>query len=109
MLVVTDLFKGATRPACLWGIPYKPAIFTFLFFMLLAAWTWMPLILLSAPALYAMRLLTKKDDQIFRQLAVWLRTEVKANGNRDYWSGWGVTSISALNCSKEKRISCLIR
>lgn len=32
MLVVTDLFKGATRPACLWGIPYKPAIFTFLFF-----------------------------------------------------------------------------
>lgn len=71
MLVVTDLFKGATRPACLWGIPYKPAIFTFLFFMLLAAWTWMPLILLSAPALYAMRLLTKRrsDFQAARGLA----------------------------------------
>ncbi len=70
----SPLFKGATRPACFFGVPLKPFLGVALGFALLGLWTEPPAALLAIPVILAMRSMTKNDDQRFRQLAVSFET-----------------------------------
>lgn len=87
MVQKTPLFKGATRPACVWGIPIKPFLGCMGFFLLLAFWVYIPLLLLSLPCLFIMRQITMNDDQRFRQLFLHFRTNVLGGKNKLYWKG----------------------
>lgn len=79
------LFKGATRPACVWGIPIKPFCGCFGVFILLAFWFWVPLLLGAVPCLIVMHNIAKEDDQRFRQLFLLFRVNFISTGNKEYW------------------------
>ena len=81
----TPLFKGATRPACVWGIPIKPFIATALIYLLLAFYVYIPLLLLAFPTFYILNRIAKDDDQKFRQLFLYYRVNVFGSGNKDHW------------------------
>lgn len=87
MVQKTPLFKGATRPACVWGIPIKPFLGCMGFFLLLAFWVYIPLLLLSVPCLFIMRQIAMNDDQRFRQLFLHFRTNILGCKNKKHWNG----------------------
>lgn len=93
------LFKGATRPACFWGVPLTAFVLTFGFFIFLAFVVWMPLLLLYPFVFYTMRKMTEKDDQIFHQIGANLKLNVLGNPNRAYWNS--VTSLSPKSMGRE--------
>jgi type IV secretion system protein VirB3 len=86
------IYKGATRPAMLLGIPLVPLVIAFGTGMLLIMWvgpllTWwiVPVVLLGiGPVLGWMRFVTRKDDQRFRQMFVAARLRFK-DRNRRFW------------------------
>ena len=80
------VFKGCTRPACLFGVPIKPLILVCGVVFLLSFWVWLPLLVLVAPAILIMRQITKHDDQAFLQWAIRLKTG-RRNANRTLWGG----------------------
>lgn len=87
MEIRAPLFKGATRPACIWGIPLLPFLGCIGVYMLIAFWTWIPLSLLALPTLFVMHRITKEDDQRFRQLFLYFKTNILGTGNKHYWRG----------------------
>lgn len=72
------IYKGATRPAMLLGIPLVPLVVLLGSGMLTVMWggpllSWwivLPVVLALSPALAWMRYLTRQDDQRFKQMAV---------------------------------------
>jgi len=86
------IYKGATRPAMLLGIPLVPLVLLFGTGMLLTMWvgplvTWwiVPAVLIAiGPALGWMRFVTRKDDQRFRQVFVAAKLWFK-DRNRRLW------------------------
>lgn len=86
------VFKGATRPACVYGIPVGPAIGAVITFLMLALWVWGPILVFLPVVLLAFREITKQDDQAFRQLQVTAQTRCRAwmnrraHGGLDYYS-----------------------
>lgn len=83
--IETPLFKGATRPACVWGIPIKPFIACMGIYLLLAFWVYVPILLLAFPTLYILNVIAREDDQKFRQLFLFYRVNIFGSGNKDYW------------------------
>lgn len=79
------LFKGATRPACIWGVPMKPFMVCVGTFILAAFWISMPLIFGIIPCLYIMHQIAKEDDQRFRQLYLYLFVNFFGTGNKRHW------------------------
>lgn len=90
---VRDLvFKGATRPAMIMGIPLFPLILAGLMGVLLTLWS----LQLSGPflalamawltilALLVMRLISKADDQKLHQMLLRLQS-LSARRNHRYW------------------------
>lgn len=75
----TPIFKGATRPACILGIPIKPFVAVSGVFCLSAFWFAMPIVLGLPVALFVMRRITEDDDQAFGQWAINLRTRMAAH------------------------------
>lgn len=82
---IAPLFKGATRPACIWGVPMKPFMGCVGLFILAAFWISMPLIFGIIPCLYIMHQIAKEDDQRFRQLYLYLFVNFFGTGNKRYW------------------------
>lgn len=68
----SPLFKGATRPPCVFGIPIKPFVLVVgLSLLICQFFIWF--IFVSIPALIIMRQVAKYDDQKFEQIFLWLR------------------------------------
>lgn len=92
MPVQEDIFKGATRPATLYGVPLVPLVVVVCATLLLTMWggsllSWWvaPFILLGAIlVLIWMRMVTKKDDQRLRQMFLRLQL-VMPQANRAFW------------------------
>ena len=86
------IYKGATRPAMKMGIPLVPLVVLFGTGMLLILWvgalvTWWaaPVVLMAiGPALAWMRVVTRKDDQRFRQMFVAAKLRIH-DRNRRFW------------------------
>ena len=77
-MIQEAIYKGATRPAMLLGIPLVPLVVTAGLGMLLSMWGvilvsgWVVVIvaIAFAPALGWMRFVTRSDDQRLRQMVV---------------------------------------
>jgi type IV secretion system protein VirB3 len=93
--VMNDLsdpvFKGCTRPAMLWSVPMAmllPAIGLLLILGMWGLWLYPPAGLTSfslmVPVYFAMRAVTRRDDQRLRQLVLRLRM-VLGQRNRRFW------------------------
>ena len=80
MALTAPLFKGATRPACVFGVPIRPFVAVAGGSFLIALWTWPPLALLAVPAILVMRAITKEDDQKFRAIAIRLKLRGLSGG-----------------------------
>ena len=66
------IFKGATRPPCVFGIPIKPFVLVVgLSLLICQFFLWF--IFVSVPVLIVMRQIAKYDDQKFEQMFLWLR------------------------------------
>ena len=91
-MLAETIYKGATRPAMLLGIPLVPLVLLLGTGLLLAMWGgilvsgWIALaaLLCTLPALLWMRLVTHHDDQRFRQLFIALRLRLH-DRNRRFW------------------------
>lgn len=93
----SPVFKGCTRPACLFGVPIQPLIVVVGLIGLVAFWTKMiPLLFLAIPAIFIMRTLTKNDDQTFNQMGIRLKTR-RQNHNGRFWN-----ACSFQPCSYQK-------
>lgn len=95
------IFKGATRPACIFGVPLKPFVVVSGAVLLLSFYVWMPLALLLVPLIWAMQSVTKSDDQKFRQLWLSLRFRCVAGANHRFWRG--TTVLRAADYRRDRR------
>ncbi|MBZ8142823.1 type VI secretion protein, partial [Rubrivivax gelatinosus] len=93
-MVSEPIYKGATRPAMLLGVPLIPFIVLFGTAMLLVLWGgllvswWIAVVVVGAvgPAIGWMRYVTRRDDQRLRQMFVLARLLVH-DRNRRHWAG----------------------
>lgn len=80
MTISSPLFKGATRPPCVFGVPIRPFVAASGGAFLLGLWTWPPAALSAVPIILLMRAVTKEDDQKFRALGIRFRYRGLASG-----------------------------
>ena len=69
----SPLFKGATRPACIGGVPLKVFVLNIGVIALLAVWVWIPLILIAPITHFYLKSVADQDEQIFSQLLSYIR------------------------------------
>lgn len=78
MSYVEPIFKGATRPATIMGVPTKPFVgVCFVGMVAFAAFQTIACVLMIPVLIFAMRTLAKNDDQVFRQMYLKIQTGVK--------------------------------
>ena len=80
------LFKGATRPAMVVGVPLVPLIFVGGTILLLSVWISIFVLAALPPIVFVMRQITKVDDRQFHLL--WLKFQFRVlhpNRNRRFW------------------------
>ena len=81
------IFKGATRPPCVLGIPITPFVFVAGGILIASLVIWNPLVLSLIPILWVMHKIAKDDDQRFLQL--WLSYKLNILGsNRHLFTGY---------------------
>lgn len=89
------IYKGATRPPVLFGVPLVPGMIVagagsvagaWSAFLLHSAWYLAAVAALVLPALAWMRMVTKKDDQRVLQYLRWLQLTL-LHRNRALWGG----------------------
>lgn len=70
------LFKGLTRPAIMWGVPYKGLILNLLWGVIaIVGLKSLIMALLSIPIHFLMMQITKWDENFFDVLFVWFITK----------------------------------
>jgi type IV secretory pathway VirB3-like protein len=92
MPVPEDIFKGATRPPTLAGVPMVPLVIllglSFLLIVwgvtLLSGWVAWPIGFGTGTAVIWMRIVTKQDDQRLRQMFLRFKLTVPQK-NRRFW------------------------
>lgn len=99
METFSPLFKGATRPACIGGVPLKVFVLNIGVIALLALWVWIPLILIAPITHFYLKSVADKDEQIFSQLLSYIRINLVQSKNRRFWGN--VTSLSPKQEKKE--------
>jgi type IV secretion system protein VirB3 len=80
------LFKGATRPAMVLGVPLMPLIFVGGSVLMLSMWTTIFVLAALPPIVFVMRQVAKVDDRQFHLL--WLKFQFRVlhpNRNRRFW------------------------
>jgi type IV secretory pathway VirB3-like protein len=88
------LFKGATRPALLWGVPIPAFILSIGIPIIIGMWGmlfggagYLLIGALALPILLVCRAIVAKDDQQFRLLGLWLRFRLATGASRKFWHG----------------------
>ena len=95
----SPLFKGATRPACIGGVPLQVFVLNIGVISLLATWICIPLILITPITHFYLKTVADKDEQVFSQLISYTRITLVRSFNRRYWGN--VTSLSPKQEKKE--------
>ncbi|QVN18977.1 VirB4 family type IV secretion/conjugal transfer ATPase [Burkholderia pyrrocinia] len=100
-----EIFKGCTRPAMLFGVPIVPFVVTVGAILIAGMWTFivssaaaMIVLSLMIPALFAMRMVTRSDDQRLRQRFMALRMRLSQRNGKF----WGASSYSPTRTKKRK-------
>ncbi|WP_081302551.1 type IV secretion system protein VirB3, partial [Campylobacter fetus] len=71
---IEPLFKGLTRPPLVFGVPISPFVFVNGSIILITFWTQQFYLILALPITYfVMKIMTKKDEFIFRLLFLKIR------------------------------------
>lgn len=79
----SQVFKGCTRPAAIFGIPMKPFVLVVgLSLLICQFFGWF--IFVSIPALIIMRQVAKYDDQKFEQMFLWLRVTLPCRHGEEF-------------------------
>lgn len=92
-----QIYKGLTRPAMIFGVPMLPFSLTMALISLLALWINNLLIILIVPAIFILKILSKKDENIFRLLFLKFRFITNPISKKNYC---GFKGYSAMQYSK---------
>lgn len=89
-----DLYKGATRPAMMFGVPTDALLWAFVgvgvasVAISIVAWAIFPFVV------FVMRMITKRDDRAFRQLGLYFDTKLRADKSvKEFWGATTYTPI----------------
>jgi len=85
------LFRGCTRPAMFMGVPYLPFFGGAGSCLLLALYFNMFFLLLAPPLIFAMRQMARRDEMIFRLLALHLQFRARARNRGRHAGMWVFT------------------
>jgi type IV secretion system protein VirB3 len=97
------LFRGCTRPPMFMGVPYIPFFIGAGSGLMLAMYFNFWWLLTIPPVIFIMRQMARRDEMIFRLIALRLRFKLKAR-NLQHHSGMWVFSPNAYrDKSKEKQ------
>jgi type IV secretion system protein VirB3 len=87
------VFKGATRPAMIWGVPLVAFLMIGGGMLIPAIWALLAspplgvaILFLMIPVFVVMRVITRHDDQCLAQYLLRLRMVLR-QGNRRFWGG----------------------
>ncbi|MBN3846111.1 conjugal transfer protein TraD [Paraburkholderia sp. Ac-20342] len=87
------VFKGATRPAMIWGVPLVAFLMVGGGMLIPAIWALLAspplgvtILFLTIPVFVVMRVITRHDDQRLAQYLLRLRMVLR-QGNRRFWGG----------------------
>lgn len=89
-----DLYKGATRPPMIFGVPTEALLWAFVVVGALSIAVGLACWLLFPMAVMLMRIIAKRDDKAFRQYGLWIET--KARCNKAVKQFWGATTYTPL-------------
>ncbi|ABE31202.1 type IV secretory pathway, VirB3-like family protein [Paraburkholderia xenovorans LB400] len=87
------VFKGATRPAMIWGVPLVAFLMVGGGMLIPAIWALLAspplgvaILFLMIPVFVVMRMITRHDDQRLAQYLLRVRMVLR-QGNRRFWGG----------------------
>jgi len=95
------VFKGATRPAMVLGVPVGPFIAAAIPTFLLAFWVHIAIGALFVLEMLVMRQIAKKDDYRFHQIGLALRSFGQCRANKKFWGGF--LSLSPSMCGRAEK------
>ncbi|MDP9902414.1 type IV secretion system protein VirB3 [Variovorax ginsengisoli] len=92
------IFKGATRPAMMWGVPIIPFILVAGAYILVAVWTLiffglvasLSVAVMAVFTVFVLRFITSQDDQRLNQMLLY----IKSRPFRRNKAFWGAHSMS---------------
>ena len=82
------VFKGATRPAMVLGVPSGAFIAAAFLIFMPAIWVTPLFAAAFIPAIVVMRRIARKDDYRFHQIGLALRIHLPLRANRGLWRGF---------------------
>jgi type IV secretion system protein VirB3 len=85
------LFRGCTRPAMMMGVPYLPFFMGAGTCLLLALYLNMFFLLLAPVVIAVMRQMARRDEMIFRLLALRWRSRLRIRNLRHHRGTWVYT------------------
>lgn len=85
------LFRGCTRPAMFMGVPYLPFFAVAGSCLLLALYFNMFFLLLAPPLIFVMRQMARRDELIFRLLALHVQFRARARNRHRHAGMWVFT------------------
>ena len=87
------IYKGATRPAMAFGVPFVPLVIVIGSILWISGATTMFVALAIPPVVLAMGSITRTDDQAFRLLGLRLQFRARMRTTR-YWRSGTLAPIS---------------
>lgn len=95
-----ELYKGATRPATMFGVPTDALLWVFVGFGVISTITSVVAWILFPLVVFIMSLITKKDDRAFRQLGLYIDTKLRASAALKKF--WGATTYTPFRKNRWK-------
>ena len=96
------LFRGCTRPAMFMGVPYVPFFVGAGACLMLALYFNMFFLLLAPPVVFVMRQMARRDEMIFKLLALRFQFKLRAR-NLQHHSGMWVFSPNARRTERKSK------
>ncbi len=82
------VFRGCTRPPMFLGVPYIPFFIGAGGTFLIAIYFHIFLLALIPVVIYIMRMMTKRDEMIFRLLGLSIRFRLRARNVKEHGGAW---------------------
>ncbi|SEO82079.1 type IV secretion system protein VirB3 [Luteibacter sp. UNC138MFCol5.1] len=97
------LFRGCTRPPMFMGVPYIPFFLGAGTCLLLAMYFNFWLLLLMPPVILAMRQMARRDEMIFRLLALRLSFRTRVRNVSAHDGAWAFTPNAYRDAARTQR------
>ena len=92
------LYKGATRPPMILGVPTEPLIYAFMIISIAAIATTMAVYVFAPIIFVVMRMIAKRDDRAFRQWGLFIDTKLRCQKVvKDFFGATSYTPIKMRN------------